>query len=201
MRLEKYFKMCYDVYIISNISYLKNKYMKKENESMMMDEMKDNKIYEISFILDNHLSEADALQKAESFKNLIASLSGSFISEETPYMRELSYQMIRVVNNINVRFKEGYFGWIKFEINPTNIKELESKLKLDENIIRYLVIKTKKENDIFTQEFDVIKSDPTILSFKKQNKMVDDVNIDTTSEEFLEEENPEIPPVEIVENI
>jgi ribosomal protein S6 len=75
----------------------------------------DSRVYEISFIFDNKLDEGTALKKAETLKQSIATLGGSFISEEAPYMRELAYEMIKVQNNINVRFNEGYFGWIKFE--------------------------------------------------------------------------------------
>jgi hypothetical protein len=65
----------------------------------------DGRVYEISFIFDNKLDEEAALAKSNALKQSIATLGGSFISEEAPYMRELAYEMIRVVNNVNVRFK------------------------------------------------------------------------------------------------
>ena len=155
----------------------------KENESMM-DEAK---IYEISYILDGRLDENKALEKAENFKKDIASLEGSFISEEAPYMRELSYEMTRVVNNVNVRFTEGYFGWVKFEMIPTKVEELNKKLKLDEEVVRFLILKTVKGNDIFTKNMPVMKSDPTIAgSFVKEEVLSEDVNVDTTKENIDE---------------
>lgn len=155
----------------------------KENESMM-DEAK---IYEISYILDGRLDENKALEKAENFKKDIASLEGSFISEEAPYMRELSYEMTRVVNNVNVRFTEGYFGWVKFEMIPTKVEELNKKLKLDEEVVRFLILKTVKGNDIFTKNMPVMKSDPTIAgSFVKEEILSEDVNVDTTKENIDE---------------
>jgi ribosomal protein S6 len=160
-----------------------------ENESVM-DEAK---VYEISYILDNRLDESKAAEKAEAFKKDIASLEGSFISEETPYMRELSYEMTRVVNNVNVRFNEGYFGWVKFEMIPTRVEELNKKLKLDEEVVRFLVLKTEKGNDILTRDIPVMKSDPTILSsFTKEEAevLVEEVDIDTTKED-LDSEIPE----------
>ena len=75
-----------------------------ENESVM----DEGKVYEISYILDGRLDESRAAEKAEAFKKDIASLGGSFISEETPYVRELSYEMIRVVNNVT--FVDTYNG-------------------------------------------------------------------------------------------
>ena len=35
--------------------------------------------------------------------------------------------MTRVVNNVNVKFTEGYFGWIKFELSPSSIEEINKK--------------------------------------------------------------------------
>lgn len=155
-----------------------------ENESVM----DEGKIYEISYILDGRLDESKAAEKAEAFKKDIASLDGSFISEETPYVRELSYEMTRVVNNVNVRFTEGYFGWVKFEMIPAKVEELNKKLKLDEEVVRFLILKTVKGNDIFTKDIPVMKSDPTITgSFVKEEVLAEEVNIDTTKEEVAVE--------------
>lgn len=149
-----------------------------ENETVMVDEKE---VYEISYIFDNRLDEGKALEKADSLKKDIASLDGSFISEETPYIRELSYEMTRVVNNVNVRFSEGYFGWVKFELTPNSIEEINKKLKLDEEVIRFLIVKAIKGNDIFTKELPVMKSDPAINVVYKEDVVDDiDVNIDTT---------------------
>lgn len=156
-----------------------------DNESVMLD---DKEIYEVSYIFDNRLDDAKAIEKAEAIKKDIASLGGSFISEETPYMRELSYEMTRVVNNVNVRFSAGYFGWVKFELIPSSIEEINKKLKLDEEIVRFLIVKAEKGNDVFTKDIPVMKSDPTITSVIREDVAAEkDVNIDTTQEDNLEE--------------
>lgn len=155
-----------------------------ENESMMMDEKE---VYEISFIFSNRLAEEQAINKLETLKKDIASLGGSFISEETPYMRELSYEMTRVVNNVNVRFSEGYFGWVKFELTPANIEEINKKLKLDEEVVRFLVVKGTKGHDVFTKDIPPMKSDPVIAGSVKEEIVDDGSNVDTTVEDTIEE--------------
>lgn len=136
----------------------------------------DSRIYEISFIFDNKLDESAALEKGNAIKQSIATLGGSFISEEAPYMRELAYEMTRVVNNVNVRFNEGYFGWIKFEMEPAKVKELEKGLKLDEQLVRYLIVTTVRENTVYTKRAPVIKAESLV------DNETDDVNIDTTKD-------------------
>ena len=128
--------------------------MTKNNETIV-----DSRVYEISFIFDNKLEEGTALEKGNAIKQSIATLGGSFISEETPYLRELAYEMIRVQNNINVRFNVGYFGWIKFELDGEKVKEFEKALKLDEQIVRYLVVSTVRENTVYTKKAPVIKAE------------------------------------------
>jgi small subunit ribosomal protein S6 len=139
----------------------------------------DSRVYEISFIFDNKLDESAALEKGNAIKQSIATLGGSFISEEAPYMRELAYEMTRVVNNVNVRFNEGYFGWIKFELSGDKVKELEKSLKLDEELVRFMVVKTVRENTVYTKRAPVIKAESLV---NNETDDVADVNIDTTKD-------------------
>lgn len=141
----------------------------------------DSRVYEISFIFDNNLDEESALKKADALKQSIAALGGSFISEEAPYMRELAYEMIRVQNNVNVRFNVGYFGWIKFELASDKVKELEKGIKLDEQVVRYLIVTTVRENTVYTKRAPVIKAETLV-----DNE--DDANIDTTADADVVEE-------------
>jgi ribosomal protein S6 len=148
----------------------------------------DSRVYEISFIFDNKLDEGAALEKGNAIKQSIATLGGSFVSEEAPYMRELAYEMTRVVNNVNVRFNEGYFGWIKFELDAEKVKDLEKGLKLDDQLIRYLVVKTVRENTVYTKRAPVVKAESLV-----DNETDDEVvNVDTTKEADIVDVAPEV---------
>lgn len=149
----------------------------------------DSRVYEISFIFDNRLDESAALEKSNALKQSIATLGGSFISEEAPYMRELAYEMIRVINNVNVRFSEGYFGWIKFEMSPLKVKQFEAPVALDEEVIRYLVVGTVKDNTVFTKRAPVVKVESLAGN-------EDEANIDTTREPVPETAASEAPVAE-----
>ena len=142
--------------------------MSEKNETMM-----GSRVYKISFILDNRLDEGAALEKGNALKQSIAALEGSFISEEAPYLRELAYEMTRVQNNANVRFSQGYFGWIKFEMDAEKVKAFEAPLKRDEQIIRFIIVNTVRENTVFTKRAPVVK-----MGDLASND--DGVNIDTT---------------------
>lgn len=121
--------------------------MNNKDETMM-----DQRVYEVSYILVANLTDTEAAEKAESIKKSIAAQGGSFVSEEEPYMRELAYEMTRVIKNVNTRFNEGYFGWIKFEMNPNEINDFDKKLSLDEDIVRFITVKADKDVNIYTKK-------------------------------------------------
>ncbi len=118
----------------------------------------DPRVYEVSYIFVDTLDDEEAVSKANALKESIAALGGSFIAEETPYLRELAYEMVRVIKNQNNRFNQGYFGWIKTEIAPSKIALVDKTLKLDEDIVRHIVLKADREVHIFTKRNPVVKA-------------------------------------------
>ncbi len=149
---------------------------KNENETIV-EGGNENRVYEISYILVPTITEEAAAEKINSLKQSIASFGASFISEEAPYMRDLSYEMLRVIKNVNNRFDTGYFGWVKFELDPANLIKAEKAFKLDEDVIRYLAVKADRDINIYTKRI-------------VEKVIEDNVNIDTTTEA-----TPEVTPI------
>ena len=61
--------------------------------------------------------------------------------------------MTKVVSNVRSKFNTAYFGWIKFTMETQKVLELKKTLDLDPNIIRFLILKTVKENTIAAKRF------------------------------------------------
>jgi len=55
---------------------------------------------------------------------------------------DLAYTMVTTMNRKNERFNSAYFGTITFISTPDQIKALDAKLNLEENVLRHIVIKT-----------------------------------------------------------
>src|ERR1035437_2391976 len=70
-----------------------------------------------------------------------------------PKMIQLAYKMVKVVSNVRNKFNTAYFGWIKFTMDSDKVLELKKKLDLDPNLIRFLILKTVKENTIAAKRF------------------------------------------------
>ena len=142
--------------------------MNNENETIV-EGGNENRVYEISYILVPTITEDAAAEKINSLKQSIASQGASFISEEAPYMRDLAYEMLRVIKNVNNRFDTGFFGWIKFELDPASLAKVEKMFKLDEDVIRYIAVKADRDINIYTKKV-------------VEKSIAEEVNIDTTKE-------------------
>ncbi|KAA0257696.1 30S ribosomal protein S6 [Deferribacter autotrophicus] len=91
------------------------------------------RVYETLFIVKPDLSQEDAIKVFESFKENITNNGGKIINEEVWGKKTLAYKI--------QKFSEGYYFLINFEAEPTYPKELERRLKLNESVIRFIVVK------------------------------------------------------------
>lgn len=111
------------------------------------------RVYEVGYLLVPTLSEENVPAVYSSIKDLVVSLGGEIISDEMPKMISLAYTMSRVTQNVRNKFNTAFFGWVKFEIIPEKVLELKKKLDIDPNFIRFLILKTVRENTIATKRF------------------------------------------------
>jgi ribosomal protein S6 len=125
----------------------------------MLDTENDVRIYELGYWFVPTIVE-DALEdQVADLTSKLTSKGAVVISEEKPYLRELAYEMCKVIQNKNYYFTEGYFGWIKFEIDPAHVETLTKELQLDPSIIRPMIIQTVRENTVYTKRPTTLKRD------------------------------------------
>ncbi|MFA5791927.1 MAG: 30S ribosomal protein S6 [Candidatus Paceibacterota bacterium] len=124
--------------------------VKDENE---IEESSNSRVYELGYLLVPTISQEDVPVIFGNLKETISSLEGVAISDEMPKMTPLAYSMLKVVANVRNKFNTAYFGWIKFTMGTDAVLELKKKLDLDPNVIRFLILKTVKENTIAAKRF------------------------------------------------
>src|SRR5258706_8061249 len=127
-----------------------NSEVKNENE---MEGDKAERVYELGYLLVPTISEEEVPAVYGNLKEVVSSLGGVVIADEMPKMIPLAYEMVKVVTNVRNKFKTGYFGWIKFTMEASSVLELKKKLDLDPKLIRFLILKTVKENTIAAKRF------------------------------------------------
>jgi len=106
------------------------------------------RVYELGFLLSPAVREEDIDTRVDELRSIVTSAGGSVISENRPEFIDLAYQMVKVIDNKNIRFNQGYFGWIKFSLTPTDLKTVTELFEKNPHIIRMIVVKTVSENTI-----------------------------------------------------
>jgi len=110
-------------------------------------------VYELGYLLVPTVGEEDLGIEYGNIKELLNSLGAGVISDEMPKMMTLAYPMQKVVANVRHKFTTAYFGWIKFTLEKAKVAELKKKLDLSDTVIRFLIVKTVKENTIASKRF------------------------------------------------
>lgn len=105
-------------------------------------------VYEVGYIMLPTIAEESLGEEVTLFKDSISAFGAVFISGEYPKFMELAYVMYRSILNKKQKFDKGYFGWVKFECDTKSAKEIKNNLDKNEKLVRYLMIKTVRENTI-----------------------------------------------------
>ena len=120
---------------------------------MNHDEHTEPRVYELGYHLVPTLAVEQIPQASGAVRGMIERISKDIIAEELPVFIDLAYQVVKTINHKNKRFDDAYFGFIKFASSPAGIAKLEEELKKDENVLRYLVTKTLRENTFISKKF------------------------------------------------
>lgn len=108
-------------------------------------------VYEIGYLMVPSIAEENLGGEVTSFKDMLTDQGVTFISDEYPKMIELSYEMSRSIANKKQKFSYGYFGWVKFECTREVAHTIKNLLERNEKLIRFLLIKTVRENTMSTK--------------------------------------------------
>ena len=93
-------------------------------------------LFEHVFMLKQDLSSTDLESAIKNHEKTINDLEGSIAYKESWGLKNLSYP---IKNN-----KKAFFEYMNIEMPNERIQEMNSKLNLNENIIRHLSIKVRK---------------------------------------------------------
>ncbi len=89
--------------------------------------------YELMFIVNPTLEEANIKKVADDIKNVIKKSKGKIIEEKEMGQKDLAYEI--------QKHKKGYYFLFTFEADASLIAEINRISNVNENIIRHLVIK------------------------------------------------------------
>jgi small subunit ribosomal protein S6 len=96
-------------------------------------------LFEHVLVLKQELSTSDLETELKNHTDTISELNGSIKYNESWGLRNLAYP---IENN-----KKAFYEFMNIELPGENIKTLNSRLNLNENVIRYLSVKVKEFGD------------------------------------------------------
>jgi ribosomal protein S6 len=127
----------------------------------MSEEIKDLQVYEISFWLISTLSEDKLNEVKDSLQSMLAKHGALVIKSEEPALADIAYPMDKIINNKRVWFTTGYFGWIKFDVEPAKVDAIVKDFESEDSIIRMLCVKTIREDTMSKR-----KKEPRVATMK-----------------------------------
>jgi len=146
------------------------------------------KVYELGIHILPTLSEADVLVEFSKIKANIEKLEGEIISESEPRMFKLSYEIPKTIKAQKRWYETAYFGWVKFELDASKLAVFDKFVKELENTLRYLIVKTVRENTlvakdlIANQDDEVLKGDLDVIEALPLTEEVEEVEAEPISE-------------------
>jgi len=96
--------------------------------------------YELALVVSARLDEEGRAALVEKAKGYIARFGGEVSEVEEWGKRKLAYEINKQT--------EAYYYFVQFEAEPTCPAELERRMRIMDNVLRYLIV-AKDENDTF----------------------------------------------------
>jgi len=95
-------------------------------------------IYETVFVLRGDMASSQVEEDVAAFKKIIEAGKGKLLKEENWGLRTLAYKI--------KKNKKGHYILLETDADSAAIKELERKLGLSENVLRFLTVKREERS-------------------------------------------------------
>ena len=93
--------------------------------------------YEMMFIVKTTVEETEAVKVAEELKSIITSMKGEVTDSKDLGNKKLAYPINKEVT--------GFYFVVDFTANNEIVSELDRKARINENVLRHLIIRLDEE--------------------------------------------------------
>lgn len=93
--------------------------------------------YEIMFIVKATMESDEVKKTADTYKKLVEELNGKVNEFKEMGEKKLAYPINKELN--------GYYYVMQIEVSKDAISEFDRKIRLDENVLRHLIIRLDEE--------------------------------------------------------
>ncbi|MBQ9333178.1 MAG: 30S ribosomal protein S6 [Lachnospiraceae bacterium] len=93
--------------------------------------------YELAVVLNAKLEEDDKVASLDKVKALIERFGGQITNVDDWGKKKLAYEIQKM--------NEGFYYFIQFDAEATAPSEIESRIRIMDNVIRYLIVRADEE--------------------------------------------------------
>ena len=93
--------------------------------------------YELAVVLNAKLEEDDKVASLDKVKALIERFGGQITNVDDWGKKKLAYEIQKMT--------EGFYYFIQFDAEATAPAEIESRIRIMDNVIRYLIVRADEE--------------------------------------------------------
>lgn len=129
------------------------------------------RFYETMFILKPTLTQEETTAKIDFFKSVLTNNGASIEATIDMGIRNLAYEIKKC--------KRGYYFVIYFKANPTLVAELERNYRINEEVIRFIVINYKNKTEQKNWGILVDKANGKYVEPKRKKKDSAESNADS----------------------
>jgi small subunit ribosomal protein S6 len=92
--------------------------------------------YELMVIFSSTLTDEEEKAQTQQVEELLRSQNGNIILVDHWGKRKLAYAIKRQ--------RQGFYEWFYFEVEPGKIAEIDRKLKMSEQVLRFMILRMEK---------------------------------------------------------
>ena len=145
------------------------------------------KIYEIGYHIISSVAEEQIPAEVAKVKEYLAKEKAVIISEEAPALRPLAYPIKKAAGGLYKTYDKAYFGFIKFALpEEGNVIAIDEKMKANENILRHIVVKTVRENTMYSPKISVFSDKEAKIKLPAKAEKVEKVAEASASAEEID---------------
>ncbi len=154
-----------------------------EKEINISDLGADQKVYEVGFHIVPTMTEDALAEEVAKIRSAIGAVNGTIIADGAAKKMDLAYTIAKVAQNKRTNYSVSYFGWFKFESEPKGAKEVASVLKADDNIIRFLLVKTVREDTMAPRKLFIKKKEEEVA--EAEEVVISEEEIDASIDKLI----------------
>jgi small subunit ribosomal protein S6 len=91
--------------------------------------------YEVTILLKPTLSEKELAKEEKAVFEIFEKVGAKISKKLEPVKKNLAYEIAKL--------REAFYVYFEAEVKPEELANVEQKLKLQENIVRYLIVKSE----------------------------------------------------------